>query len=127
MTEDLAITPRMIVQAMCDTEANPVDVEEVREVLRRERLVEVPRALAARKKRNATIRAYCRVLWGIIAAAIPLSIAKEIWPDLWLTWTLAAVIWSVIVATMLALFFLLTKEEKRNADVWTIGSGGTHG
>lgn len=123
--EDLAITPRMIVQAMCDTEANLADVEEVREVLRRERLVEVPQAVATKKKRNAIIRTYCRVLWVVIATAVPLSIAKEIWPDLWLTWTLAAVIWSVIVAMMLALFFLLTKEEKRNADVWTVG--GTHG
>lgn len=119
--EDLAITPRMIVHAMCDPEANLADVEEVRQVLRQERLVDVPLALAARRKRNAIVRVYCRVLWGVIATAVPLSIAKEIWTDLWFTWLVAAVIWSVIVAMMLALFFLLTKEEKRNAAVWTIG------
>lgn len=118
--EDVAITSRELVQAMYDPETERADVEGIRQYLREERLIEVPQAVATKKRHDATIKIYCRVLWGIIAAAVPLSIAKEIWLDLWLTWLIAVAIWSVIVATMLALFFLLTRDEG-NAAVWTIG------
>lgn len=112
------ITPRELVQAMYET--GRADVEGVRQILRQERLVEVPQAVAAKKRRDATIRIYCRVTWVVIVTAAPLGIAREVWPDLLFAWMMAAMVWSTIVV---ALFFLLTKEEK--SDVWTVG--GTHG
>ena len=119
--EDVLITPRMIVQAMCDAEADPVDVEEVRQILRQERLVAVPQAVAAKKKHDVAIKVCCRILYVVLVAVVPFAIAKEIWPALWLTWLIVAITWSAIAFPMLALFFLLTRnDEEKHADIWTV-------
>jgi hypothetical protein len=113
--EDVAITSRELVQVMYDPETGPTDVEEIRQFLRDERLVEVPLAFALEKRRAAWIKVYCRVLWVVIALALPLGVAKEIWSDLWLTWMIAGVIWSVVVLVMLGVFFVLVRSEEKRA------------